>query len=79
VNRALSEIVGYESAELLQLTFQDITHPDDLEADLQLVGEVIDGVRRSYRMEKRYIRADRTECWVLLSVSLVRGDAGEPL
>ena len=78
VNRALSEIVGYESAELLELTFQDITHPDDLEADLQLVREVIEGKRRSYRMEKRYIRSDRAERWVLLSVSLVRDDAGEP-
>ena len=65
--------------ELLELTFQDITHPDDLEADLQLVREVIAGERRNYRMEKRYIRSDRAECWVLLSVSLVRDDAGEPL
>jgi diguanylate cyclase (GGDEF)-like protein/PAS domain S-box-containing protein len=79
VNRALSEIVGYEAAELLELTFQDITHPDDLKADLELVREVIDGKRRSYRMEKRYVRSDRAECWVLLSVSLVRDDAGEPL
>jgi diguanylate cyclase (GGDEF)-like protein/PAS domain S-box-containing protein len=79
VNRALSEIVGYDAADLLELTFQDITHPDDLEADLQLVREVIEGERHSYRMEKRYIRSDRTERWVLLSVSLVRDDAGEPL
>jgi diguanylate cyclase (GGDEF)-like protein/PAS domain S-box-containing protein len=79
VNRALPDIVGYEAEQLLELTFQDITHPDDLEADLELVREVISGQRRSYRMEKRYIRADGTQCWVLLSVSLVRDDAGEPL
>jgi diguanylate cyclase (GGDEF)-like protein/PAS domain S-box-containing protein len=79
VNRALSELVGYESDELLDLTFQNITHPDDLEADLQLVREVLEGKRRTYRMEKRYVRADGAECWVLLSVSLVRDDAGEPL
>jgi diguanylate cyclase (GGDEF)-like protein/PAS domain S-box-containing protein len=79
VNRALSELVGYESDELLDLTFQNITHPDDLEADLQLVREVLEGKRRTYRMEKRYIRSDGAECWVLLSVSLVRDDAGEPL
>jgi diguanylate cyclase (GGDEF)-like protein/PAS domain S-box-containing protein len=79
VNRALSELVGYEPDELLDLTFQNITHPDDLEADLQLVREVLEGKRRSYRMEKRYIRSDGAECWVLLSVSLVRDDAGEPL
>jgi len=79
VNRALPEIVGRNAEELLALTFQDITHPDDLEADLSLVRQVIAGELRSYRMEKRYVRADGEQVWVLLSVSLVRDDAGEPL
>jgi diguanylate cyclase (GGDEF)-like protein/PAS domain S-box-containing protein len=79
VNRALSELVGYDAEHLLTLTFQDITHPDDLEADLELVRQVIAGERRTYRMEKRYIRADGEEVWVNLSVSMVRDDAGKPL
>jgi diguanylate cyclase (GGDEF)-like protein/PAS domain S-box-containing protein len=79
VNRALPEIVGRDAEALLSLTFQDITHPDDLEADLELVRKVVAGERRSYRMQKRYLRADGEQVWVLLSVSLVRDDAGEPL
>ncbi len=79
VNRALPELVGYDAEELLTLSFQDITHPDDLEADLELVRQVLAGERRSYRMEKRYVRPNDTEVWVNLSVSLVRDDSGEPL
>ena len=79
VNRALPEIVGRDAEVLLSLTFQDITHPDDLEADLELVRQVVAGERRSYRMQKRYLRADGEQVWVLLSVSLVRDDAGQPL
>jgi diguanylate cyclase (GGDEF)-like protein/PAS domain S-box-containing protein len=79
VNQALPEIVGRDEEDLLALTFQDITHPDDLDADLELVRQVIAGERRSYRMEKRYVRADGEYAWVHLSVSLVRDEAGEPL
>jgi diguanylate cyclase (GGDEF)-like protein/PAS domain S-box-containing protein len=79
VNRSLPELVGYDAEELLALTFQDITHPDDLETDLELVRQVVAGERRSYRMEKRYVRPDEEEVWVNLSVSVVRDESGEPL
>jgi diguanylate cyclase (GGDEF)-like protein/PAS domain S-box-containing protein len=79
VNRALPELLGFERETLLELTFQDITHPDDLEADLELVRQVIAGERLNYRMEKRYLRADGEEVWANLSVSLVRDEEGRPL
>ena len=79
VNQALCELTGYAETALLVRSFQAITHPDDLDSDLAYVEDVIAGRRRTYQMEKRYYHADGHVIWVLLSVSLVRDDAGEPL
>ncbi|MGH3086951.1 MAG: PAS domain S-box protein [Rubrobacteraceae bacterium] len=79
VNRPLCEIVGYSEPELLELTFQDITHPDDLEKDLRWVERVLRGDIRAYQLEKRYIRKDGRIVWILLSVALVRDDRDNPL
>ena len=79
VNKSLCDLLGYGEAELLHTDFQSITHPDDLDADLDLVRQVLDGEITSYQMEKRYIHKDGHVLWILLSVSLVRGDDGEPL
>ena len=79
VNRSLREIVGYSEAELLESTFQDVTHPDDLDADLELAGRVLSGEIPSYQMEKRYFHKEGHVVWVILSVSLVRDAAEMPL
>jgi PAS domain S-box-containing protein len=78
VNDKLCAIVGYPREELLQLTFQDITHPDDLEIDLDYVHQILSGQIKTYSMEKRYFRKDRSLVWANLTVSLVRTAAGEP-
>src|ERR671910_2800358 len=78
VNRRLCEIVGYEREELLQRTFQDITHPDDLEGDLAHMRLLLEGELQTYTMEKRYLRKGGPEVWVNLTVSLVRDASGEP-
>ncbi|MCK5712516.1 MAG: PAS domain S-box protein, partial [Hyphomicrobiaceae bacterium] len=59
VNQRLCNIVGYSMEKMMQLTFQDITHPDDLQADLQYVEQMLAGKIKTYSMEKRYIRKDR--------------------
>jgi diguanylate cyclase (GGDEF)-like protein/PAS domain S-box-containing protein len=78
VNEALCEIVGYPADALRARRFQDITHPDDLDADLDHLERLVAGRIPGYRMEKRYIRADGDLVWVQLSVTLVRHDDGEP-
>ncbi|MEE2922915.1 MAG: PAS domain S-box protein [Pseudomonadota bacterium] len=77
VNRRVAEIVGYAPDELLKITFQDITHPDDLDLDLGLLNEVLAGTRDTYRIEKRYFHKTGRIVWVTLSVSCIRTEAGE--
>ena len=79
VNRTLCEITGYDESSLLELCFQEITHPDDLDADVEQVRRVLTGEIRTYQMEKRYRRRDGQIVWAMLSVSLVRDRVQQPL
>ncbi len=76
VNRALCELLGYEAPELTRLTFQEITHPDDLEADLDQARRLAAGEIRSYQMEKRYFHRDGHVIWIRLVGSAVRDASG---
>jgi PAS domain S-box-containing protein len=79
VNAAFCELTGYTEQELLAGRFQDITHPDDLEADLALLGQLQSGEIAAYQMEKRYLRKDGHLIWGLVHASLVRDQHGAPL
>jgi diguanylate cyclase (GGDEF)-like protein/PAS domain S-box-containing protein len=79
VNQALCKLLGYSPEALRRLTFQEITHPDDLNADLEQLRDLLDGHISSYTLEKRYIRSDGEHVWALLAVSLVRDAEGLPL
>jgi len=78
VNRKLCDIVGYPEDKLLQLTFQDITHADDLDTDLEFHRQMLAGEISTYSLEKRYIRLDGAPVWANLTVSLVRDEDGAP-
>ena len=78
VNPRLCEIVGYTREKLMTLTFQDITHPDDLATDLEHVRGVLAGKELTYSMEKRYFRSTGETIWIELTVSLVRDASGNP-
>ncbi|HET7444619.1 MAG TPA: PAS domain S-box protein [Solirubrobacterales bacterium] len=77
-NPALCELTGYTEGELRGLSFTEITHPDDLEANLEGDERLLRGEASDYKLEKRYIRKDGESVWVLLSVSLDRDEDGEP-
>lgn len=76
VNSKLCSILGYTQDELARLSFQDITHPEDLDKDLSLLADVLDGSIDEYEMEKRYRRKDGSIVWVNLTVGCVRDGAG---
>ncbi|WP_413624972.1 EAL domain-containing protein [Luteibacter sp. Lutesp34] len=79
VNEALCAMLGYDEQALMRTSFQDVTHPDDLAADLGHVEKLLSGDRLSYQMEKRYLHRDGHVVHVQLSVSLVRDEVGGPL
>ncbi len=76
VNERLLDIVGYARAELVQMTFQDITHPEDLQRDLELFEKLKAGQIDSYSLDKRYYRNDGTVIWVEITVSMQEKSGG---
>ncbi len=79
VNQSLCKLLGYSEAELLMTDFQTITHPDDLALDLHHIEELLQGVVKTYEMEKRYFHKDGRTIWAQLSVSLVRAADETPV
>lgn len=78
VNQKLCDIVGYPREQLLRMTFQELTHPDDLDADVEHLDKLACGELEIYDTEKRYRRSDGQVVWVHLTTSLHRDTAGRP-
>jgi PAS domain S-box-containing protein len=78
VNRAMCDFLGYSEQELLALTFQDITHPDDLDTNVDFRQRMLAGGPDVFRMEKRYLHKDGRALWAVLVASVVRDAAGKP-
>ncbi len=72
VNRTYCDLIGHTEAELLEKSFRDFTHPDDLEVDLELLQQTLRGEIDHYSIEKRYIHRQGHVVWVQLTVALVR-------
>jgi diguanylate cyclase (GGDEF)-like protein/PAS domain S-box-containing protein len=78
VNHALCRLVGYDEPDLLGLTFQQITHADDLDSDLDNLAMLTRGAIDHYTMEKRYLTRDGAVVWVRLAVSMARDEDDAP-
>jgi PAS domain S-box-containing protein len=79
VNAALCELTGYTEEELLARSVEDITHPDDIETDVEHFSQVLAGNIATYHMEKRYLRKTGEIIWGHLSGAVVRDADGTPL
>jgi PAS domain S-box-containing protein len=77
-NHVYQTIVGYTEEELRALCFLDVTHEDYREANWALITELLEGKRRQFQIEKKYLRKDGTSIWVSNNVSLVPGTERVP-
>ena len=79
VNNRLCQILGYSREELTILSYEDVTHPDDLPSKRDSMIRLLAGEMSSYAADQRYLRKDGSEVWVGLTVSVQRDAAGNPL
>jgi PAS domain S-box-containing protein len=79
VNSALCRMVGYPEAELVRKTFAEITHQDDVRADVDLAERLFRREVPFYRMQKRYLKKSGEIIWINLTASAVFGHDGQPL
>jgi diguanylate cyclase (GGDEF)-like protein/PAS domain S-box-containing protein len=77
-NPALERMLGYTAAELSTMRFAEITHVDDVEYNLQVFRELMDGTRDSYQLEKRYHRKDGELIWTRVAAVLEVDEDGKP-
>ncbi|MDD9271091.1 PAS domain S-box protein [Paenibacillus sp. GCM10023248] len=73
-NPAFCTFLGYSETELSELSIQQLTHPEDLTFDLQMMTDLLTHQRDSYQMEKKYFHKNGHIIWASLAVSLVRGE-----
>ena len=77
-NPRFCELIGYSDQELLTLSLADYTHPDDMDQDAELMGQLVRGDLPMYRRHKRYIAKNGATVWVQATVSLLRYADGKP-
>ena len=70
-NPAFQQMLGYSPKELARMNYLAVTHPADRKPGRKLFKELVDGKRKSYTIEKRYLHKDGTPIWTRVTASLV--------
>jgi PAS domain S-box-containing protein len=78
VNKQFEKITAYSREELLTMTFKEITHPEDLDVDLEHIKELLSGHRKNYQLEKRYITKRNNVIWVNVLAAVVLDADNKP-
>ena len=79
VNQAFCDMVGYSSSDLIGKHYRSITHPEDIEKELEVAEILINGEAPYTQLEKRYIRKDGDIIHTLLQVSIQKDQSGIPI
>jgi len=79
VNNSLCEMFGYSEQELTSMSFMEITHPDDISSNFDIIESILTDEHGVRRMEKRYICKDGSVIWALVDIAIIRDDKGKPL
>ncbi len=78
INKRLCELLGRTHEEQMKLRTEEVTHPDDLAAEIALRNKLLSGELTQYRRTKRYLHADGHPIWVNANMTLMRKPDGSP-
>jgi PAS domain S-box-containing protein len=78
LNKKFSDILGYTENELIGVSFEHLTAPDDRAATRLAIEQLLGGWVADYALEKRYLRKDGSIVWSRTSVALLKDAAGNP-
>lgn len=73
-NKSFCDLFGYSEEQMREISFHEMTHPDDLEKDVKLSQKLVTGELESYRIEKRYFNKENQIIHASLNVSLIKKD-----
>lgn len=78
VSKSLCDLLGYSESELLKMSFQELTHKEDLNIDLKELHKLLNNEIENYKIQKRYFKKNGHFLWAQLSVSLVKSENHQP-